>query len=449
MKALTYQIWVALFILTVSSSCRKYVEVEQFGQRTLKYTDDFQFVMNDRSTMEKSYILPFVSNDDMATTDENHQNSLNAEFKAAYVWASNYYGDTQTDIGWGNLYKTIYTCNEVIYSVMSSLKGTETQKKQIYADALVQRAFAYLMLANQYGEVYDPAKAQTQVGIPLLKTPDLFLKLDRSNLDIVYKQILSDLQEAIPSLPATATNNGHAAKVSAYALLSRTYLYMRNFTLAGEYADKALAINSSLKTLENYIGNTVSFPRRLDDPEILLSKISAGTFMSELNPELLSLFPSGDARLELFTGTSNDVPGIAYIRPQFNEFSCQTGLSVPEMMLINAEVYARAGHISKTLEWLNKLRKTRIKAADYQDLVISNPADLLPAVINERRREFMGMGLRWFDQRRLNLDPEFAKPYVRTFQGQQYTLSPGSNRFIYPIAPAVLNLNPEIQQSPR
>ena len=449
MKKLKYNIWIALLLAVISSSCRKYVEVDQYGERTLKYTEDFQYLVNNRSNFEGSYILPLVSNDDMATTDAKHQNSMNAEIKAAYMWAPAYYGDTQTDVGWDNLYKSIYTCNEIIYSVSASLNGTEAQKKEIYAEALVQRAFAYLMLANQYGEMYDPAKAQTQVGIPLLTGPDLFQKLDRSNLKKVYEQVISDVEQAILSLPNTGTNNGHAAKVSAYALLSRTYLYMRNFNLAGEYADKALAINSSLNTLETYIGKTASFPRRHEDPEVLLSRVSAGRFISQLNPELINLFTPGDVRLELFTGTTSGVPGIAYIRPQFNEFASHTGLSVPEMMLNRAEVYARAGEVSKTLELLNKLRKTRIKAASYQDLVISSPADLLAAVINERRREFMGTGMRWFDQRRLNLDPEFAKPCVRTFLGQQYTLSPGSNRYIYPIAPAVLDLNPEIQQSPR
>lgn len=449
MKKLTYKICLGLFVLAFGSSCRKYVEVDQFTTRTLKYTEDFQYLVNNRSNFESSYILPLVTSDDMATTDVNHQNSMAAEFKFAYVWGASFYGDTQSDIGWNNLYKTIYTCNEIIFSVMESQNGTDAKKKEIYAEALVQRAFAYLMLANQYGEIYDPAKAQNQIGIPLLTTPDLFQKLDRSNLKKVYDQVVSDLEQAIPSLPNTGTNNGHAAKVSAYALLSRTYLYMRNFTLAGEYADKALAINSALKTLENYIGKTNTFPRRHEDPEVLLSRLSAGRFLSQLNPELIDLFTTGDVRLELFTGTGSGIPGKAYIRPQFNEGFSHTGLSVPEMMLNRAEVYARAGNVNKTLEFLNKLRKTRIKAANYQDLAISSPADLLPAVINERRREFMGTGLRWFDQRRLNLDTEFAKSYVRTFGGQQYTLSPGSNRYIYPIAPAVLDLNPEIQQSPR
>jgi len=448
MKNITYKICLGLFLVAISSSCRKYVEVEQYGERTLKYTEDFQYLINNRLNFEGSYILPLVTNDDMATTDMNHQNSMSAEIKSAYVWAPVYYGDTQTDIGWNNLYQCIYTCNEILFSVMSSQNGTEVQKKTIYAEALVQRAFAYLMLANQYAEVYDPSKA-SQIGIPLLTSPDLFQKLDRSNLKKVYDQVLSDLDQAIPSLPNTGSNNGHASKVSAYALLSRTHLFMRNFALAGEFADKALAINSSLNTLESYIGKTATFPRRHEDPEVLLSRTSAGRFLSELNPELLNLFPAGDVRLELFTGTTAGVPGRAYIRPNFNEFSSHTGLSVPEMILNRAEVYAREANVSKTLELLNKLRKTRIKAAVYQDLVISDPAGLLAAVINERRREFMGTGLRWFDQRRLNLDAGFAKPYVRTFQGQQYTLSPGSNRYIYPIAPAILDLNPEIQQSPR
>jgi len=450
MKNLRYKTWTCLLLAVLGSSCRKYVEVDQYSNRTLKYTSDFQYVINNRNNFEPSYILPTVTSDDIATTGTAQQNAWNSEYKAAYVWAAGFYGDTQTDIGWNNFYKTIYTCNEVIFSVMSSENGTKVQKDQIYAEALVNRAFAYLMLVNQYGEIYDPAKATTQIGVPLLTTPDLYQKLNRASLSDVYGQIVKDVEQAIPLLPNTGNNNGHVGKVSAYALLSRCYLYMRNFALAGDYADKALALNSSLNNLTTYVGNMGKFPLRLNDPEVILSRLSAGQFRAQLNPELINLFQAGDLRLELFTGTGvQGIPGRVYIRPNFNEGYIYTGLNVPEMMLNRAEVYARAGDIPKTLDLLNKLRQSRFTAVTYQDLSISNPADLLPAVINERRRELMATGLRWFDMRRLNLDAALAKPVVRTFLGQDYTLNPGSNRYLYPIAPAVLNLNPEIQQSPR
>lgn len=431
-------------------SCRKYVEVDQFSTRTLVNTEDYQLLVNNRSTFENSYILPMVTSDDMATTLATHQASWNSEVKNAYIWGVSYYGDGQMDVGWNNFYEQIYVCNEILYGVMSSKNGSETQKREVYAEALVHRAFALLSLVNQYGEFYNPATAATQIGVPMLTTPDLYQKLNRASVKQVYDQIIKDLEEAIPSLQNVGTNNGHTSKVSAYALLSRCHLYMRNFEKSGAYADLALQINSTLNNLETYVGNTGAIPLRLLNQEILLSKVSAGTFRSQLNPELIDLFSAGDLRKELFTSTSvNGIPGSAYIRANFDQGSIQTGLSVPELILNRAEVYARTGNTVKTLELLNNLRKNRFKAADYQDLVINNPDELLSAVISERRRELMGTGLRWFDQRRLNLDAAFAKPVVRTFEGQTYTLDPGSNRFIYPITQAVLEFNPEIQQSPR
>lgn len=438
-----------MLLVVLATSCRKYVEIQQYSDRTLIYTTDYQFLMNNREDFKGTYILPTVVNDDMATITATHQATWGSEFKNAYIWASEYYLQGQGDIGWNNLYKQIYTCNEVLYGVMSSKNGTDQLKRQIYAEALVQRAYAYLMLANQYGAVYDPATAATQVGIPLLTTPDLYQPLNRVSLKTIYDQVVKDLEEAIPSLPDLGDNNGHPAKVSAYAILARCHLYMRNFAQAGEYADKALAIKSTVLNLSDYVNNTGAFPRSLQDPEILLYKVTAGTFNSELNPELLALFATGDQRYTLYTGTARNVPGRAFIRNNFTFEGIYTGPSVPELILNRAEVYARSGNLTKTLELLNILRKKRFTAATYQDLVITNVDDLLPAVINERRREFMGTGLRWFDQRRFNLDPSLAKAVTRTFEGQTYTLTPGSNRFIFPIAPQLLDLNPEIKQSPR
>lgn len=449
MKKIKYTTWACVLLITVATSCRKYVEVDQYSTRTLKYTSDYQLLMNYRSTFELGYILPMITTDDMATVTVSHQNSMSSEQKAAYIWAEEYYSGTQSDVGWNNLYSQIYVCNEVLYGVMGSENGTDTEKRSVYAEALVQRAYAFLSLANQYGEIYNPATAASQIGIPMLTTPDLFQPLNRMSLQVVYNQVIKDIEEAIPSLPNIGTNNGHVAKVSAYALLSRCYLYMRNFEKAGEYADKALLIQNSLNNLADFVGKTSSFPTRLINPEILLSKLSAGTFRSEINPELIALFDTNDLRFTLYTSLNySGIPGRAYIKGNFAD-GINTGLSVPELILTRAEVYARAGDVSNTLSLLNKLRKSRFTAATYKDLVITDPDALLPAVINERRRELMGTGLRWFDQRRLNLDPALAKVQTRTFGGQPYTLPIGSNRYIFPVTQAVLALNPEIQQSPR
>ncbi|WP_158280814.1 RagB/SusD family nutrient uptake outer membrane protein, partial [Pararcticibacter amylolyticus] len=367
----------------------------------------------------------------------------------AYVWAETYYAETQQDLGWNNLYKQIYVSNDVIDGVMDSRNGTDAEKKSISAEALVQRAAAYLSLVNQYAPIYDPATAESKDGVPLLLAPGLFQDLKRAKLKAVYDQIIKDANNAIEALPETPAFNTKPSKAAAYALLARTYLITRDFEKAAENAGKALAIQSTLNNLETYSTNASLYPRKLADPETILSKTVAGFFEAKLNDELLALFDTRDLRYSMFTREDASVGGRRYSKHNVTFEGRYVGLSVPEMILTMAEYYARIGNADKVNELLNRLRSKRFKTADYTPLALTSSSDLLGEVIKERRRELMGTGLRWFDQRRLSLDPAFAKDVVRVFNGQTYTLSPGSNRFVYPINDAILKLNPEIGQNPR
>ncbi len=97
---------------------------------------------------------------------------------------------------------------------------------------------------------------------------------------------------------------------------------------------------------------------------------------------------------------------------------------------------------------LNTLRKFRFRPADYADLSAATNEEALQLVIDERRREFFGTGLRWFDQRRLNKDPQFAETRTRTFKNTIYTLEPNSDAYVFPLANLLIAQNPEMKQNP-
>ncbi|MNY36523.1 SusD family protein [compost metagenome] len=119
------------------------------------------------------------------------------------------------------------------------------------------------------------------------------------------------------------------------------------------------------------------------------------------------------------------------------------------MMLISAESEARAGQIAPALKLLNDLRKKRFTAADYTDLTAANADDVLKLVIDERRRELFGKGLRWFDMRRLDSDSRFRKTYMRANTAGTYKLEAGSDIFVQQIPGKVRTLNPGILPNPR
>lgn len=449
---------ILLAVLAVSAGCRKYVEIDQIGKRTLTYTKDFRALLDASSQLESGFSLPIYSGDDTRVLDVSKQNAMTDIVSNAYTWQKQYWSEAQSDGDWERLYKMIYTVNEGLVGVMDSKGGTETEKKQLYAEALVHRAYAYWCLVNIYGRQYDNATAAADLGVPLLLTPDLFAPLNRVSVAAVYNQIITDLNQALDPLPALPDYNTRPSKSAVYALLARTYLMMRDFDKARSNAQLALSLKSGLLNLRTYEASTTGFPYRLDDPEIIFSKINipatpyAGV---QLDTALLRLLGTSDLRYKLFVK-----PGASFI-PAFTGYgywrlrlsretnAITQGPGVPEMMLIEAECAARSGDATTAIGILNKIREKRFNAADYTALPVETAEKALVTVVDERKREFFGTGLRWFDQKRLNKDPQFAKTIVRSFKGVDYTLEPNSNRYMFPIGDKYIVLNPELQQNER
>jgi len=448
----------ALTVLVVATGCRKYVEIDQIGKRTLSYTKDYRYLLDNTSQLEGGFSLTLFSGDDTRILDASKQNQLTDIYANAYTWQAQYWSESQSDGDWEKLYKVIYTCNEALNGVLDSEGGSDTDKKQLYAEALVHRAYAYWCLVNIYSRQYDSTTAATDLGVPILLTPDLFVPLNRPSVSAVYNQIIGDLKQAADALPSLPDYNTRPSKAGAYAMLARTYLMTRNFTQARSYAEKVLALQSGLLDLRTYATSTQGFPYRINDPEVILSKINipAYTFTGiQLDTALLTLLGTKDLRYKLFVkpgaSFSPAFTGFAYSRFLFSrELNAITqGPGVPEMMLIRAECAARASQPDVAIGILNTLREKRFTTADYQPLPVETADKALDRVVEERKREFFGTGLRWFDQKRLNKDARYAQTVTRTFKGGTYTLEPNSNRYMFPINQKYINLNPELKQNER
>jgi len=444
-----------VIIASIFASCRKYVDIAPYNTRTLVYTSDYRDLLNNNSVFEGAYGYPLISGDDMGIDDINKQKTFgsNAIQANIYTWSDTYVGSTISDADWDKLYNVIYNCNVVTDGVVGSKNGNDADKQELLAEAKVHRAFAYWCLVNMYAKEYDPTTAKTDLGVPLLLTSNLFTKLNRVPVQTVYDQILQDLKTALPNLPSKALFDTRPSKAAAYALLSRTYLFMRNFTAASNYADSTLNLQNTLLDLNNYINNTSAIPQRLVDPEIIFSKFVNSYYALPVSSSLLTLLGTSDLRYQLFTQPGSQFfpsfAGRGYWRYNYTFENICIGPNVPEIMLIRAECAARNGDASTAINLLNALRKKRFAPADYVDYTIGSVADALSKVVDERQRELFGRGFRWFDQKRLNLDATFAITETRVFLGTTYTLVPGSNHYVYPIGEKYILLNPEIQQNPK
>ncbi|MFB9110008.1 RagB/SusD family nutrient uptake outer membrane protein [Flavobacterium gyeonganense] len=451
---------------TIVLSCDNYVDIKTEGKLIPEETSNYRYLLQNTSTLDKAYGNVDIPSDDISFQNEAQTTALGASdyyrpFTNLYKWSDVVYSGSEIDYDMNALYNALYSVNIVINEVMKSKNGTEAQKVAIKGEAEVHRAFIFLTLVNTFGKAYDATTSATDPGIVLFTTPTVSEDIKRTSVQEAYDVILSDLKDAVNSglKPVNSGNNvAFPSQAAAYALLSRTYLYMRNYPLALENAEKSLALQSTLNNLADY--EFTSFPSRKQDKELILSKWNGYNSFSyspqilSLSNELINSFDTNDLRYVLFTQPSSNFNfdytiGRTYAKEGLTGESRNAGPTVPEMMLIKAECLARSGSGNLAMAEINKLREKRFRAGEYVALTATDNKDALIKVLAERRRELMGTGgFRWFDLKRLNKEPEFAKTITHVFGTQSFTLAPNSERYQMPFAPIYFDYAPNLQQNP-
>lgn len=451
-----------LILLALSfASCKKFLDVTPKGKFIPKYIKDYEELAANPSFSTNSYALLERLSDATYLSDPRILASLTSSTTKAYKWQPELYIETETDSGWDPMYNNIYNANIILQDVEKLTDGTETQRNEVLGDAHFNRAYAYWSLINIYAKDYEASSAGSDLGVPLLTIPDLEAMPKRATVAAVYDLILKDLLLAKDQLPDVARNVYRNNKTAALALLARVYQSMDNYPEAKQYANLTLQKKNTLLDF-----NTLSFKDPAKPysgingmsvvylfPEMISYKVTSfGTLLtrSSISPDFLSILGTKDLRYVFnFTNLETNGKPTTEPYPLYLNTELSFGILVPEMMLISAEAEARGGQIAPALTLLNNLRKKRFKPADYADLTASTADDALKLVIDERRRELFGKGLRWFDMRRLDNDSRFKRNYTRANTGGTYQLTAGSKIFVQQIPPKVLLLNPNIERNPR
>jgi len=132
---------------------------------------------------------------------------------------------------WGELWKTVLRANTILVEVpnIEDPQFSDEQRNQILGEAHYLRAYQYFYLVTLFRNV------------PLITEPALTLaeiKNGASDPELVWQQIISDLQAAQASLPETwdDANTGRATWGAATGLLGKTHLYRSGLENVNEYA---------------------------------------------------------------------------------------------------------------------------------------------------------------------------------------------------------------------
>lgn len=375
-----------------------------------------------------------------------------------------------------NMYSDILRCNLIIGNI-DKAAGSQQTRDLAKAEARVLRAFNHFLAINTYAKAYDPSTAQTDGGICIMDHYTLEETPSKSTVEQTYNFIIKELEQSVPLLQAKPLNIYHPNLAFGWALLAKVYLFHRDWNKAEEAAKESLKINGTLAdyNIIEQNGGIARYRELADDknPEVLSYMWMGSGWTAEaatyyaygiISPELIELFGNNDLRYSLFFRQSGTTitnyfdmgSGAAIWTPATTtaRFTHMTvGMRTAETYLILAEAQARQNNIPDAVANINLLRKNRI-TGNYALPTPSTQEEMMNIIISERRKELLFGFHRFFDLKRFNTEPQYAKTITRVFpvvtktiEPKTYTLKPNSPLYIIPFPRSATDKNPNLTQN--
>lgn len=466
-----------LLLLMAGISCKKsFLEVLPKGKVIAVGYKDYELLLNNPNLQNVGTDAQLLMGDEV-TAMEPYYSALTLREQRLFTWSDQIYQPDENSAETSGPLSGIYTYNKIINEVMDAPDGTPEQKKMVLAEALAGRAWTYFLLINYYGKPYLASTAASDPGFPIITTADITVnKFSRASVKEVYDMITSDLEKALPDLSPVVFHRLRMSKPAAQALLGKVYVFMQRYEEAIPLLEASL---QGLATAQTPVGlydyNETfapggafmpigpfgpNYPVTSSNEEALYLRQFSNFHVLfntlQVNSATMALYTPSDLRLLLYSKTpfpaGAEFAGGAQRRtaPSIVPF----GVVVPEIYLLLAECKVRQDDLPGSVTALEQLRAKRLPGADADvpSAIAGDKMQLLQFVMDERLREYAGLGVRWFDMRRLSVDPLFGNSsYTHTLYQADgtttaYELRP--ERFVLKIPPRMLLTNPGMDDNP-
>lgn len=403
-----------------------------------------------------------IASDDYYVLDQGYRDRLDDLLRMYYRWdAQANTADMVQD--WERPYLCVLNSNLVLDHLEEMKDKIDDVQRwnEIRGAALFYRAHAFYHLAQVYAYPYGDENYD-KYGIPLRLSSDISETIFRSSVSVTYKKIIDDLIESSELLPENELYKERPSKVTAYAMLARVFLAMRDYDQALLYSDRVLNIKN---TLLDYNDLNPADPYPFNQSEIMdrevLFKSSPVNYSGKTSPlaivvaridsVLYDTYEEEDLRKNIFFITGS-VQGFRFKGSYFGANNLFAGIALDEIYLIKAESLVKIGQTIECVKVLDNLRKNRYRKGTEsykvpQD-IMKNEEELLKFVRLERRKQLIFRSLRWTDLRRFNLEGANIT-LQRQVDAQEYSLSSGDKRWAFLIPQQVMGFNPTMLQNPR
>lgn len=323
---------------------------------------------------------------------------------------------------WNSMYSGVNRANLVIAAIPNITDGA-LNKDQRMAEARALRAMIYFDLIRYWGGSNTGFNKAGGVGVPLRLTPTLTeadaAPTARATEAAVLAQVVADLDYAIGVASFGNTNtNGRISKDAAKALKARVALYMGDYATAEALATDVIAsgrytltpgatykdiwANKNTKEslweiqFEPTNSNSIAF--------FYYTTATGGRNEIATSTSLNNAHEAGDLRKSVNAstqgGSATNLKTLKYTRVSTGDDNVVL-FRLSELYLIRAEARALkpSPDLVGSLADINVIRAR----AGLANSTASTAADLLTAVMQERRIELAHEGHRFFDLKRNNL----------------------------------------------
>ena len=432
---------IALVLLTLTS-CNDFLDITPTGKVIAQTGDEFRSLLTyEYHNFAKDRYMTTIRTDEILM--ENPSNTDKDAYLDLWRWKDDNPAPTTSYFSWRTYYHTLYIANYVIEHQSEITNATTTEVSQLIGEAYMLRAYTHFLLVNLYAESYTHCTPAITRGVPMQLKADVTAVLGCSSIEVVYQQVLKDINEAEKLLQVEKWEEGENYrfnKISAQALRTRVLLYMGDWKNALNSAYSVLETRNELEDLNK----SKILPNSYKSVEniVALERFSSNlyTIIETPSAEFINMYRTGDQRRTKFykriTSSSNSL-----LKGKSDEFACS--FRIAEVYLTAAESAARLGYIDEAKNLLTPLMEKRLNKSALQttsELIGEmNQEELIEEILNERARELAFEGHRWYDLRRTTR-PELKRDYEETI----YTLTTKQYTMRFP-AEAVA-ANPELER---
>ncbi|WP_185816888.1 RagB/SusD family nutrient uptake outer membrane protein [Hymenobacter metallilatus] len=345
--------------------------------------------------------------------------------------------NTELSAMWNAIYSGINRCNYVIEQVQK-IDDPAFNKASVTAEAQALRAFNYMNLLGYWGGTPAGYGYPDGLGVPLRLEATTSINGEqikpkaRATEAEVNAAIRADLTAAAANIAAQGTK-ARLSKGAILALRARFELRLRNYADAADFAAQAIAALPAV-TLEGEYNNI--FAQKFSNESIwelpfdAVDSNSLAFFWfpaanggrNEVDPAtgLGPAHEAGDKRLNVNVVTAATAQLPSYPSGTTRKyFRVAAGDDQPilmrlgEVILTRAEALAQTGNLATALTLVNQIR-TRAGLPVLATTLTQ--AQLITAILRERRIELANEGIRWFDLRRTNTVQATLPAVTQTFR---------------------------------